>query len=147
MNESLCLYGYNSLLRASANTFAFHRQVVNAYNTTRCLCWCVSGSWGSNCGEASFPATAMVTQSKLSKVDSVRERELFRYYSPTDSTAAAPSPPHGVPKDVDANTLSAHQASSPDTTLTALAQLCALRLHASRAMIRWVSYQDFGLKR
>lgn len=116
---------------------------MNAYNTIRCLCWCVSGSWGSNCGEGSFPATAMVTQSKLSKADSVRERELFRYYSPSNSTAPAPSPSHGVPKDVDPNTLSAHQASSPNTILTALAQLCALRLHASRAMIRWVSYKDF----
>ncbi|KAA6412070.1 MAG: hypothetical protein FRX48_04220 [Lasallia pustulata] len=81
----------------------------------------------------------MRTQNKTSKVDSVREREFYRYYNPTDASAAAPTSSHGVPNIVDPNTLSAHQASSPDTTLTALVQLCALRLHASRAMVSLIS--------
>ena len=52
-----------------------------------------------------------------SKLESVRERELFRYFQP--------------PLDI----ITANAASSPDTTLTALAQLCALRLNAKRSMI------------
>lgn len=55
-----------------------------------------------------------------SKAENTRARELYRYFQPPE-----PSP----------TTLSVHEASSPDTTLTALAQLCALRLHAKRAMI------------
>ena len=59
------------------------------------------------------------TESKAipSKTDSAREHELFRYFQPGS---------HPVIADA---------VSSPDTTLTALAQLCSLRLHAKRAMI------------
>ena len=57
------------------------------------------------------------------KLDSVREHELYRYFQPPES-----------PKQE--STLIAHAASSPNTTLTALAQLCAHRLHAKRAVIR-----------
>lgn len=67
-------------------------------------------------------AAAAPLDTSLSKVDSVRERELYRYFQPPES------PTHQ-------DTLSVHVASSPNTTLTALAQLCALRLHAKRAMI------------
>lgn len=63
-----------------------------------------------------------------SKVDSVRERELYRYFQP---------PAHQ-------DNISVHVASSPDTTLTALAQVCALRLHAKRAMIRWALHHPCG---
>ena len=59
----------------------------------------------------------------LSKVDRVRERELYRYFQPPESPT-------------NQNILGVHAASSPDTSLTALAQLCAHRLHAKRAMIR-----------
>lgn len=59
-----------------------------------------------------------------SKVDGVRERELYRYFQPPET------PTHQ-------DTISVHAASSPNTALTALAQLCAIRLHAKRAMIRW----------
>ena len=62
-------------------------------------------------------------ETNLSKVDSVRERELYRYFQPPESPTQK-------------DTLSVHVASSPDTSLTALAQLCAHRLHAKRAMIR-----------
>lgn len=67
-----------------------------------------------------------------SKIDSVRELELYRYFQPPES-----------PKQQD--TLNVHAASSPNTTLTALAQLCALRLHAKRAMIRWAFNNDHGV--
>ena len=56
-----------------------------------------------------------------SKSDYTRARELYRYFRP--------------PEPASPTTLNVHEASSPDTTLTALAQLCALRLHAKRAMI------------
>ena len=52
-----------------------------------------------------------------SKLDSLREHELFRYFQPPTENVIA------------------NAASSPDTALTALAQLCALRLNAKRAMI------------
>ncbi|KAK3178063.1 hypothetical protein OEA41_000195 [Lepraria neglecta] len=55
-----------------------------------------------------------------SKLDSVREHELYRYFIPLEASSTS---------------LSASAASSPDTALTALAQLCALRLHAKRAMV------------
>jgi hypothetical protein len=55
-----------------------------------------------------------------SKVDSAREHELYRYF---------------IPPEVSNTSLSASAASSPDTALTALAQLCALRLHSKRAMV------------
>ena len=55
-----------------------------------------------------------------SKLDSVREHELYRYFIPLEASSTS---------------LSASAASSPDTALTALAQLCAIRLHAKRAMV------------
>ena len=73
-----------------------------------------------------------------SKADRVREFEVFRYYNPdtpgrdTDDIPSQENPP----KD-NANALVEEQASSPDAILTALAQLCAIRLNASRAMIRY----------
>ncbi|CAD6578204.1 MAG: hypothetical protein ASARMPRED_008641 [Alectoria sarmentosa] len=67
-------------------------------------------------------ATAVPLKTSPSKIDSVRERELYRYFQPPESPSQQ-------------DTLSVHAASSPNTTLTALAQLCAIRLHAKRAMI------------
>ena len=66
------------------------------------------------------------------KVDSIREHELYRYYQPLQS----PAEESEEPSKPEENTLSANAASSPDTTLTSLAQLCAIRLSAQRAMIR-----------
>lgn len=77
-------------------------------------------------------ATAAPLDTSSSKIDSVREHELYRYFQPPES-----------PKQQD--TLIVHAASSPDTTLTALAQLCALRLHAKRAMIRWALNNNCGV--
>ncbi|KAL9126797.1 MAG: hypothetical protein Q9217_004210 [Psora testacea] len=72
-----------------------------------------------------------------SKIDSIRERELYRYYRPLDS-----SPGIKVPRrasdchtQITDNTRTANIATSPDTTLTAFAQLCTLRLQAQRAII------------
>lgn len=66
--------------------------------------------------------------SSYSHSDYVRERELFKYCQGLDGAA-----------DVDADSLDSLKdlaPTSPNTTLTALAQLCALRLDAPRAMIR-----------
>lgn len=74
-----------------------------------------------------------------SKADNLRERELYRYYQPPESPGAAIDAPSNASEgytNLARNTISAHVASSPDTTYTALAQLCACRLQASRAMIR-----------
>lgn len=67
-------------------------------------------------------------ETNISKIDGVRERELYRYFQPPASPTQQ-------------DTLSVHAASSPNTTLTALAQLCALRLHAKRAMISLIDRQ------
>ncbi len=75
------------------------------------------------------PVKAIDTTSNSdSKSDNARARELYRYFQPPEK----PSP----------STLIAHEASSPDTTLTALAQLCALRLHAKRAMISLIDREN-----
>ena len=74
--------------------------------------------------------------SNLSGNDVIRERELFRYFQPlvdgNEDVRASDS------RDLDGtdDALISKAIESPDTTLTALAQLCACRLDASRAMIR-----------
>ena len=60
----------------------------------------------------------------VSKADRLRERELLRYYQPT--------------ADRNSEVITAHQASSPDTTLTALAQLVAIRLNVKSVLIKLV---------
>lgn len=86
--------------------------------------------------------TAIRPKTELSKVDSTRERELYRYYQPSDSKVERSTQGRRNLAALADNTLSVDAASSPDTTLTALAQLCALRLNASRAMVRYVSSSD-----
>lgn len=86
-------------------------------------------------------------QTRMSKLDKIRERELFRFYQPPDP--AIGNPTNGrqslsapAPTTDDANggaTDGLGTVASPDATLTALAQLCALRLNASRAMVRYKS--------
>lgn len=68
-------------------------------------------------------------QCQFSPSDYVRERELFRYCKTLDGAADEAADSHG--------SLPANPALSPNTALTALAQLAALRLDASRAMIRY----------
>ena len=69
----------------------------------------------------------------MASSDAIRERELFRYFQPLVD---------GIGDSGRQNLDGADEAlvskaiESPDTTLTALAQLCACRLDTSRAMIR-----------
>ena len=75
----------------------------------------------------------------LTLADAARERELYRYFDPPQLEATAPSLATRHSLSVAHNDpLTAKPPSSPETTLTALAQLCALRLDASRAMVRSV---------
>lgn len=72
--------------------------------------------------------------------DILRERELFRYFQPLvdgheDVMAARQATFDGSAD----KALVTKAIESPDTTLTALAQLCACRLDASRAMIRYAT--------
>ena len=70
--------------------------------------------------------------------DIIRERELFRYFQPPvndDDDNVAPTQPQFLDGSVE-EAMIQKAVESPDKTLTALAQLCACRLDASRAMIR-----------
>ena len=67
-------------------------------------------------------------KSHQSQIDYIRERELFRYCQSLDG--ASDSHADGLASLVEKPPI------SPNTALTALAQLAALRLDASRAMIR-----------
>ena len=82
-----------------------------------------------------------------SKVDSLRERELYRYFKPPESPTAFES--DGAEEDgkVQDDTPSPPPISSPDTTLTALSQLCCVRLNAQRSMIREVLYVAYIFER
>ena len=66
--------------------------------------------------------------------DVLREREVRQYLQLDQTFSAILSP--AVDPIRPSKTLVAHALSSPDTTLTAFAQLCAIRLNAQRAMIR-----------
>ena len=82
----------------------------------------------------------MRLESPWLKADAARERELFRYFDPPELAAKArlKASQHNLSVEND-DPLAASAPSSPETTLTALAQLCALRLNASRAMVRSVT--------
>ena len=84
-------------------------------------------------------SSVLESPSRFSKLDKLRERELFRYYQPSEPdrehTANGRQSPSAPAQAVDVP----NSAASPDATLTALAQLCALRLNASRAMVRYKS--------
>ncbi|KAI4122916.1 MAG: hypothetical protein LQ338_005549 [Usnochroma carphineum] len=74
------------------------------------------------------------------RTDAARERELFRYFDPPQSTPATPTKATQPGLSIDDDDSSATSTpSSPETTLTALAQLCALRLDASRAIVSVIS--------
>lgn len=73
-----------------------------------------------------------------SKTDAVRERELLRYFAPPSTKTSTKASQYDLSIGND-DPLSASAPSSPETTLTALAQLCALRLNASRAMASLIS--------
>ncbi|KAI4220605.1 MAG: hypothetical protein LQ349_008044 [Xanthoria aureola] len=69
------------------------------------------------------------------RADAARERELYRYFDPPELEARAPSLSARHTLSVEHNDPLTQSPSSPENTLTALAQLCALRLNASRAMV------------
>ena len=75
--------------------------------------------------------------SVASENDIIRERELFRYFQPLvdDGGNAAASQRQSLDGSFE-DAMVQKAVESPDKTLTALAQLCACRLDASRAMIR-----------
>ena len=70
--------------------------------------------------------------------DIIRERELFRYFQPADDDNVAATRRQFLDGSAE-DAMVQMAVESPDKTLTALAQLCACRLDASRAMIRYIS--------
>ncbi|KAL8686832.1 MAG: hypothetical protein Q9218_006831 [Villophora microphyllina] len=68
-------------------------------------------------------------ESRCTRVDAVRERELFRYFEPPEVELPVTGEDGIIHEDA------AKPSTPPNITLTALAQLCALRLDASRAVI------------
>lgn len=83
------------------------------------------------------PATRMthINNHARSKVGSARERELYRYYQP-NSRHERSARQRSLTVLPDDDTVAADGVISPDSTLTALAQLAAIRLNAQRAMVR-----------
>ena len=75
-------------------------------------------------------------QPSITKWDRIRERELFRYYQPNDNGETCQGTAHSP------STAAVKQASSPDVTLTALAQLVAIRLDVKTVLIKYVSFVD-----
>ncbi|KAL8715606.1 MAG: hypothetical protein Q9220_000943 [cf. Caloplaca sp. 1 TL-2023] len=74
------------------------------------------------------------------KTDAARERELYRYFEPPEGSQRGPEKATQYSLSIETtDELTANPPSSPETTLTALAQLCALRLNASRAMVSVIS--------
>lgn len=70
--------------------------------------------------------------------DIIRERELFKYFQPlVDAGDTTKASYRQFLDGAVEEALITKAIESPDRTLTALAQLCACRLDASRAMIRW----------
>lgn len=83
------------------------------------------------------PAVRMthISNHAPSKLGSARERELYRYYQP-NSRHERSARQRSLTVLPDDDTVAADGAISPDNTLTALAQLAAIRLNAQRAMVR-----------
>ncbi|KAL2063968.1 hypothetical protein VTL71DRAFT_4462 [Oculimacula yallundae] len=86
----------------------------------------------------------------MSTAETLRSREVYRYYQPKSIPRATdipePSPiepdyahgPHFLPKVTNFNT----QQSFSDTALTAFAQLIALRLNAQRAIVSLIDHEN-----
>ena len=73
----------------------------------------------------------------LTGKDVIRERELLRYFQPLVDGNEGDKASERQNLDGTNDALVSKAIESPDVTLTALAQLCACRLDASRAMIRY----------
>ncbi|KAH9222298.1 hypothetical protein DL95DRAFT_454760 [Leptodontidium sp. 2 PMI_412] len=86
----------------------------------------------------------------MTTVETLRSREVYRYYQPKSISKAADKPepalvdpdnahgPHFLPKVTNFNT----QQSFSDTALTAFAQLIALRLDAQRAIVSLIDHEN-----
>lgn len=79
----------------------------------------------------------MQLESRCTRTDAVRERELYRYFEPPEVETHAIR--EGIAEDGSSLPGNAKASLPPSTTLTALAQLCALRLDAKRAVVRSVN--------
>ncbi|KAI4201143.1 MAG: hypothetical protein LQ350_003458 [Teloschistes chrysophthalmus] len=75
----------------------------------------------------------MQLESRCTRTDAVRERELYRYFEPPEVETHAIR--EGIAEDGSSLPGNAKASLPPSTTLTALAQLCALRLDAKRAVV------------
>lgn len=72
-------------------------------------------------------------------IDDCRARELYRYFQPTNPAALnSTCLPFGEEPSAAAVAGDGNGLSSPNTTLTSLAQLAALRLNVQRAIIRYL---------
>ena len=122
------------LPRISSWSFLYHHCPSYLFQSSRSIClWSLQDLAGFSTIRI---VTMTVAQSAFTKADITREHELYRYFQPPNNPATSPEVASRNLSRFAQNTLSANAASSPDTTLTALAQLCALRLNAQRAMIR-----------
>ncbi|KAL9580190.1 MAG: hypothetical protein Q9203_006402 [Teloschistes exilis] len=88
----------------------------------------------------------MQVESRCTRTDAVRERELYRYFEPPEIEDHATR--EGIAEDGISPPGNARASLPPCTTLTALAQLCALRLDAKRAVVRQIiEHQDSVIAR
>ncbi|KAL9579155.1 MAG: hypothetical protein Q9212_005272 [Teloschistes hypoglaucus] len=75
----------------------------------------------------------MQVENLCTRTDALRERELYRYFEPPEVETHAAR--EGLAEDGSSSSGNAKASLPPSTTLTALAQLCALRLDAKRAVV------------
>ena len=81
----------------------------------------------------------VISQSAITRSDRIRERELFRYYQPSDKLDICQE------TNEDSKNVEVKKASSPDVTLTALAQLVAIRLNVKTVLIKYRNFFTGGV--
>ena len=85
----------------------------------------------------------------LKREDLVREIEVSKYFNPPEGSSDDDASPLDYDSQRPTLKKPAYKGNVPtssDHTLTALAQLCAIRLNAARAMIRYVESEQQGLE-
>ena len=78
----------------------------------------------------------------LTREDLIREKEISKYFNPPEGSSDDDASPVNHDSQLPKLTKPAYKGNVPtssDQTLTALAQLCAIRLNAARAIIRFVA--------
>ncbi|KAI9880255.1 MAG: hypothetical protein M1830_004600 [Pleopsidium flavum] len=83
----------------------------------------------------------MPDSQRVSRPNATRAHELAKYYRPDTQDGGSGTRSQAPTPHQDPNSVSSSQASSPNTALTAYAQLTALRLNASRAMISVIDHE------